>query len=117
MRPCSALAVLSLLAPLAGCAGGPPPAPAQNSALIGRYTPGIVLAIRPVSVTAANPALLAVLTALGEPAPAAIPPAQEILIRRPDNSTAAIIQPATPAFIAGQPVAIVEAASTVLRPQ
>ena len=112
------LAVLALMAPLAACAGtGPAPAPVDKSALIGRYTPGIVLAIRPVSLTPATPALVAVLTALGQPAPAAIPAAREILIRRPDNSTAAIIQPAAQHFAPGQAVAIVEAAGTVLRTQ
>ncbi len=102
---------------LAGCAGhAVPPATTQTSALGGAYATGTVLTLRQV-----NPQDVAltqtILTALDE-TNATVMPAQavELLIRKNDGGIVAFLQSGPPSFAPGEPVAIIEAAQTVIRP-
>ena len=103
---------------LAGCAGHAiPPAMPQTSALSGAYETGTVVALRDLNPQADAPLTRAVVTALGETGAAVAPEqAVELLIRRGDGRIIAFLQPGPPAFAAGEPVAIIEAAQTVIRP-
>jgi hypothetical protein len=114
------LCVLSLF--LAGCATKPIPKPtAQTSPLTGRLSTGTVASVRTVDPSAGKAGIAAVLAALDQTGTTPTHPATEIVIRRPDKSAAAMVVPSAQAgsanFRAGEPVVIVEAAATVIRPE
>jgi len=106
---------------LSGCAAHviPPPV-VQTSPITGRLETGIVVSVRPID-PAADPAVTsAILSALGQTAPPAPQNTVEIVIRRQDHSITSIVQqqgPGQPAFTPGEPVTIVEAATTTVRPE
>jgi outer membrane lipoprotein SlyB len=107
---------------LSGCAAHVVPPPVvQTSPIEGRLERGVVVSVRPVD-PAADPAVTsAILTALGQAAAApSAPNSVEIVVRRQDNSVTSIVEqlaPGQPAFTPGESVAIVEAATTIIRPE
>ena len=113
---------LFVVAPLLeGCAAHHLPAPiAQTSPLNGRLSTGIVVSVRQVDTAANDGTVSQILTALGRPAARGQGQAVELVIRRQDNTVTSIVQqqrPGQPSFVAGENVAIVEAAATVVRPE
>ena len=112
------MALLGALPLLAGCAARAPVQPvAQTSPLSGRMSSGTVVAVRAVNVPSGNAALAQVLTSLGQPSAGDPPPAEEVVIRRPDSSIVSVIEPQQPGFTPGTRVNIAEAAATALHPQ
>jgi len=113
-------ASISLTAALAvaGCAGALPPPSLTASPLQAGYTRGTIVAVRDTSAATGTAGLGAVLAALGQAAPPAAPPAQELVIRRADRSVTTLVQAAPPGeapFHAGETVAIITAADTIVR--
>ena len=112
------LALLGALPLLAGCAARAPVQPlAQTSPLRGRLSTGTVIAVRPVDIPAGNAALARVLAGLGQPTASDPPPAEEVVIRRPDSSVVSVVEARQPGFTPGERVNIAEAAATALHPQ
>jgi hypothetical protein len=127
---------MTLAALLAGCAASRvPPVPLTASPHAGAYVEGTIVAVRDAGAATGTIGLVAVLAALNQPAlltagqPAlatagqpAQPTAgqQELVIRRADNSVTSLVQapgPAAPAFHAGEKIAIITAADTIVRPE
>jgi len=113
------LAIPSIGLALQGCAAPRPlPAPiAQTSPTTGHFVTGVIVSVRTVDVQP-TPGTNQVLAALGQPPAASIDPHVEIVIRRRDTSVTSIVESvdAAAGLAAGEPVAIVEAANTVIRP-
>jgi len=114
---CCGLLVLS-----AGCANHVAPAPTVEPApLMGRLTSGVVVAVRNVDATQDAALTDSILTALGQ-SQINIPPvpAEEVVILRADQSATSILEPArtgTAGYAAGEKIAIVEAAATMIHPE
>jgi len=100
---------------LAGCAASGLPGPALTESPLGAgYTRGTIVAVRDAD---AGAGVAGVLAALNEPSRAA-PGAQELVIRRADRSVTSLVQappPGEPPFRAGETVAIITAAQTIVR--
>jgi hypothetical protein len=119
---------MTLAALLAGCAASRvPPVPLTASPHAGAYVEGTIVAVRDAGAATGTIGLVAVLAALNQPAlttagqPAlATAGQQELVIRRADNSVTSLVQapgPAAPAFHAGEKIAIITAADTIVRPE
>jgi hypothetical protein len=103
---------------VAGCATTLPPPSLTASPLQAGYTRGTIVAVRDTAAAAGTAGLTGVLTALGQPAAPAAPPAQELVIRRADRSVTSLVQAVPPGaapFRAGETVAIITAADTIVR--
>jgi hypothetical protein len=119
---------MTLAALLAGCAASRvPPVPLTASPHAGAYVEGTIVAVRDAAIVAVRDAgaatgtigLVAVLAALNQPA-LTTAGQQELVIRRADNSVTSLVQapgPAAPAFHAGEKIAIITAADTIVRPE
>jgi hypothetical protein len=111
---------MTLAALLAGCAASRvPPVPLTASPHAGAYVEGTIVAVRDAGAATGTIGLVAVLAALNQPA-LTTAGQQELVIRRADNSVTSLVQapgPAAPAFHAGEKIAIITAADTIVRPE
>ncbi|HQT47300.1 MAG TPA: hypothetical protein PLY97_08780 [Acidocella sp.] len=101
---------------LVSCAGHATQPVALTSPLSGQYETGHVVAVRSINVEASADAVQNILTVLHTPG-GPIPDGQaEVIIRKEDGSITSIVEPSSP-IVKGERIAILEAATTVLRPE
>jgi hypothetical protein len=116
------IGICGVLATVAGCASHVAPAPIiQASPLTGRLTTGVIASLRSIDADL-DPALTnSIVTALGQtPVNPAAVSAVEIVIRRTDRTGTSIVefaQTGAKTYAPGEKIAIVEAATTVIRPE
>jgi hypothetical protein len=116
------LACCGLLAWLAGCAHYVVPvATVEPAPLTGRLTSGVVVSVRSINATQDTALTHSILIALGQ-SQVNIPalPAEEVVILRADQTATSIVEPAhsgPTGYAAGEKIAIVEAAATMIHPE
>jgi hypothetical protein len=103
---------MTLAALLAGCAASRvPPVPLTASPHAGAYVEGTIVAVRDAGAATGTIGLVAVLAALNQPA--LLTAGQPALATAGQQAPG----PAAPAFHAGEKIAIITAADTIVRPE
>ena len=116
------LACCGFLVLLAGCARHVAPAATIEPAPItGRLTSGVVVAVRNIDAAEDTALTDSILSALGQSQTNIPPgPVEEVVILRADQSATSIVEPAESGpsgYAAGEKIAVVEAAATMIHPE